>query len=150
MPRVLVDGDSCPSRDVIRDAALEKGISVIVYCDLNHIIHEDGYEVKYVGSGFQAVDMVIANEAEKKDLVVTGDYGVAAMCLAKGSYAVSPSGFIYDNDNMDRLLYERHVKSKMRKAGIKSGNPRKRTKEDDKRLYSSILHLLNRALNEDD
>lgn len=146
MQRILVDGDSCPSRDLIASTGKQKNVPVIVYCDMNHIINEEGYTVKYVDSGFQAVDMVIANEAKAGDIVVSGDYGVAAMCLAKKAYPLSPSGLIYKEDNIDRLLFERHVKSKMRKAGLKTSNPKKRTDEDRERLVKSLLYLMERQV----
>lgn len=142
MQRILVDGDSCPSRDLIAKTGKERNALVIVYCDMNHIINEEGYSVKYVDSGFQAVDMVIANEAKEGDIVVTGDYGVAAMCLAKKAYPLGPSGLIYKEDNIDRLLLERHIKAKMRKAGQKTSNPKKRTQEDRDKLVKSLCYLL--------
>ncbi len=52
-----------------------------------------------VDGGFQSVDMYVANNTEENDIVITQDYGVAAMALGKGALAISPRGYIYDNDN---------------------------------------------------
>ncbi|GAA0717826.1 YaiI/YqxD family protein [Clostridium malenominatum] len=144
--RILVDADACPGRNLIEKAAKENNISVIMYCDMNHILNSDYSEIKYVEAGFQSVDMVIANETKAGDIVVTQDFGVAAMCLGKKAYAVSPKGFIYDNDNIDRLLFERHIGAKVRKAGGRTSNPKKRSKEDDERLYRNLVKLIEGVL----
>ena len=140
--RVLVDADACPGRSFIEEAAKNFNVQVILYCDMNHVLNSDYSTVVYVESGFQNVDMVIANKAEKNDIVVTQDYGVAAMVLGRGAYAVSPRGYIYSNNNIDRLLLERHLSQKVRKGGGKTTNPKKRTKDDDKSLYESLIKLL--------
>lgn len=140
--RILVDADACPGRNLIEKAAKENNIPVIMYCDMNHILNSEYSDIKYVESGFQSVDMVIANETKAGDVVVTQDFGVAAMCLGKRAYAISPKGFIYDNDNIDRLLFERHIGAKVRKAGGRTSNPKKRSKEDDDRLYRNLVKII--------
>ena len=102
--RIIVDGDGCPGKNIIETLGKEQELEVIIYCDINHILSSDYSQIKYMDSGFQSVDMAVANEAKENDIVVTQDYGVAAMALGKRSYAISPKGYIYDNENMDRLL----------------------------------------------
>lgn len=142
--RIIVDADACPGRDFIEEAAKKNNVDVIMYCDINHAITSDYSMVRIVDSGFQSVDMKIANETKKGDIVVTQDYGVAAMVLGKKAYAISPKGYIYDNDNIDRLLFERHLSSKARRSGERTSNPKKRTEEDNERLYKNILRLINK------
>ncbi|KYH29307.1 MULTISPECIES: YaiI/YqxD family protein [Clostridium] len=143
--RIIVDADACPGREVIEKAAKENKVDVIMYCDINHVITSEYSTVKIVDSGFQSVDMRIANEAKSGDIIVTQDYGVAAMALGKKAYAISPKGYIYDNENIDRLLFERHLSLKVRRGGGKTFNPKKRTEEDDERLYKNILKLIKKA-----
>ncbi|MFU0824755.1 YaiI/YqxD family protein [Clostridium sp.] len=145
--RIIVDADACPGREVIEKAAKENNVDVIMYCDINHAITSEYSTVRIVDSGFQSVDMKVANEAKNGDIIVTQDYGVAAMVLGKKAYAISPKGYIYDNDNIDRLLFERHLSSKVRRGGGKTFNPKKRTEEDDERLYRNILKLIKKADN---
>ncbi|WMJ79592.1 YaiI/YqxD family protein [Clostridium sp. MB40-C1] len=140
--RIIVDADSCPGREYIEKAAKEYNIEVNMYCDINHIIESDYSSVKIVDSGFQSVDMYIVNESAKGDIVVTQDYGVAAMVLGKKAYAISPKGYIYSDDNIDKLLFERHISSKVRRSGGKTNNPKKRTSEDDERLYKNLVKLI--------
>jgi uncharacterized protein YaiI (UPF0178 family) len=140
--RIIVDGDACPGKSIIEALGKEHGLEIIIFCDFNHVLSSDYSQIKYIDSGFQNVDMAVANEAKENDIVVTQDYGVAAMALGKRSYAISPKGHIFDNENMDRLLFERHISQRVRKGGGKTSNPRKRTKEDDDRLYNNLLKLI--------
>ena len=82
--KIIIDGDACPSISIIENIAKEYYRSII-YCDINHFIQSDYSKVKVVDSGFQSVDMYVVNNAKKDDIVITQDYGVAAMCLAKRS-----------------------------------------------------------------
>lgn len=144
--RIIVDGDGCSGRESIEKVAKEYSIPLYLYCDINHSITLNYGEVIVCDSHFQSVDMVIFNKTLKNDIVVTQDYGVAAMVLSKGAYAISPTGFIYEEDNIDRLLFERHIKSKVRRGGGKIKGPRKRNKEDDDRLYNTLRDIITKGL----
>jgi uncharacterized protein len=141
--KILVDADACPGRDIIEDVAACNKIKVIMYCDINHVLKSNYSDVRYVDSGFQSVDMILVNDVEPWDIVVTQDYGVAAIALGKKAYAISPKGYIYNNENIDRLLFERHISSKVRRSGGKTVNPKKRTKQDDSRLRNNLIKLIN-------
>ncbi|ARC86557.1 hypothetical protein U732_3244 [Clostridium argentinense CDC 2741] len=140
--RILVDADACPAKHIIEEVAENFNKELIFYCDLNHVISPSYGEVKYMDSGFQSVDMKIANDTKEKDIIVTQDYGVAAMVLGKGAYAINPKGYIYTDENIDKLLFERHISSKVRRGGGKTSNPKKRKDEDDERLYKNLLKLV--------
>ncbi|AGK96415.1 YaiI/YqxD family protein [Clostridium pasteurianum] len=140
--RIIVDADACPGREIIEKAAQKNYIEVIMYCDINHILKSDYSKIVYVDSGFQSVDMKIVNETKKGDIVITQDFGVAAMVLGKNAYALSPKGNIYSNDNIERLLFERHLGQKVRRGGGRTINAKKRNSEDDKRLYNSLIEII--------
>lgn len=140
--KIIVDADACPGRNIIENTAEEYSIEVILYCDINHVINSNYSTVKYMDSGFQSVDMAVANAAVKGDIVVTQDFGVAAMVLGKKAFAISPKGYIYDDENIERLLFERHLSAKIRRGGGKTSNPKKRTDEDDERLHKNLLKLI--------
>jgi uncharacterized protein YaiI (UPF0178 family) len=143
--RIIVDADGCPGKHLIEKAAKENSIELIMYCDINHVLNSDYASIRYVDNGFQSVDMKVANEAKPKDIVITQDFGVAAMVLAKGAYAIGPKGHIYDDDNIDKLLFERHMSGKLRRSGGKTFGPKKRTSEDDDKLYSNLIKLIIKA-----
>ena len=140
--RIIVDGDACPGISIIENIARQYKLDLILYCDINHYINLDYGEVKVVDSGFQSVDMYILNVCKEKDIIITQDYGVAAICLSKKSYVINPKGYYYNEENIDRLLEERHISQKIRRAGGKTNNPKKRTKDDDIRLGKNLLKLI--------
>lgn len=142
--KILVDADACPVINIVERVAKQKNIRVILLCDTNHILHSDYSEVKVIGAGADAVDFALVNLCENGDIVVTQDYGVAAMILGKGAYGIHQSGKWYTNDNIDRMLMERHINKKARRAKGKHHlkGPAKRTTEDDQRFEESFIRLL--------
>ena len=145
---IIVDGDGCAGRDIIEEVAKKYSVPLKIYCDIHHVINSDYGEVIVMDSGFQAVDMRVANEAKKGDIVVTQDYGVAAMVLGKKSYAISPKGYIFSDNNIDKLLFERHISAKVRRGGGKTGKHKKRNEDDDINLKDNLIRLVERSLRE--
>lgn len=141
--KIIVDGDACPGISIIEKTARLYKIPVIIFCDINHFIHSDYSTVKIVDAGFQSVDMYVVNESKENDIVISQDYGVAAICLSKKSRVINPKGYIYNESNIDRLLEERHISQKIRRSGGRTSNPKKRTSEDDKRLEKNLIYLIN-------
>ncbi|WP_251862024.1 YaiI/YqxD family protein [Clostridium sp. Marseille-Q2269] len=141
--RILVDADACPGRDIIEKVAKKYKIDIIMFCDINHVLKSNYSIIKYVDHGFQSVDMALINEAKKEDIIITQDFGVAAMALGKKAKAINPKGYIFSDSNIDRMLFERHVSGKMRRAGKKNNSgPRKRNFEDDVRLEKNLIKLI--------
>lgn len=99
---IYVDADACPVVRIVEKVAKEMKIPVTLLCDTNHVLHSDYSDIKIIGAGADAVDFALVNLARKGDAVVTQDYGVAAMALGKGAYAIHQSGKWYTNDNIDR------------------------------------------------
>ena len=128
---IYVDADACPVKKEIVQVASKLNIPVIMLMDISHI-YKDGYStVIIVDQGKDAVDMALVNKAQKGDIIVTQDYGVATMSLAKGAFAINQNGCIYNEENIDRLLFERHISQKQRRAGKKGPRHKKRKKNDN-------------------
>lgn len=140
--RIIVDGDACPGISIIENIAKKYGLELIVFCDIHHYIRLNYGEVKVVDSGFQSVDMYVVNISKEKDIVVSQDYGVAAIALGKKAFVINPKGYYYNEENIDRLLEERHISQKIRRAGGRTNNPKKRTKEDDLRLEKNLIKII--------
>ncbi|MFR5265556.1 YaiI/YqxD family protein [Clostridium sp.] len=140
--RVIVDGDGCAGLKFVEKACRELEVELIVYSTIDHNISLDYGIKKVVDAGFQSVDMYIMNETKAGDIIVTQDYGVAAMVLGKKAYAINPKGMIYNNDNIERLLFERHLAQKARRAGHRGKGPSKRTGEDNLNLYNGLKSLI--------
>ena len=147
--RILIDADACPVVRITERVAKKYSIPVVLLCDTNHVLSSDYSEIKIIGAGEDAVDIALANLCKAGDMAVTQDYGVAAMVLAKGGYAIHQSGRIFTNENIDGLLMERHMAKKARMASSKNHlkGPKKRTSEDDKRYEESLERLINLILN---
>ena len=142
--KILVDADACPVVSAVELVAKKHGISVILLCDTNHVLHSEYSEVKMIGAGADAVDFALVGLCQKGDLVVTQDYGLAAMILGKGAYGIHQSGKWYTDENIDRMLMERHVGKRMRRSKTKRHlkGPAKRTSEDDTRFEASLERLV--------
>ena len=143
--RIYVDADACPVKEIIEEVAKEYSIPVTMVIDVNHILHSDYSEIVTVSQGADSVDIALINRVQKGDIVVSQDYGVAALSLGKGAYAIGNSGLWYTKDNIDRLLFERFMHGKVRRAG-KMGRcqgPKKRTGEDDDNFRKSFIKLIN-------
>ena len=123
---------------------LKRSLPTTLLCDTNHILYSDYSEVIVVGAGADAVDYKLISICHKGDVVVTQDYGVAAMALGKGAYAIHQSGKWYTNENIDQMLMERHLNKKVRRSSHKNHmkGPRKRTEEDDVRFAQSFEKLI--------
>ena len=146
---IYIDADACPVVGIAEDIATKYNISVTLLCDTNHVLTSDYSEVIVVGAGADAVDYKLISICHRGDIVVTQDYGVAAMALGKGAFAIHQSGKWYTNENIDQMLMERHLNKKARRASSRNHikGPRKRTEEDDQRLAESFEKLLRKANN---
>lgn len=142
--QIFVDADACPVVDIVETIAEKYNISATLLCDTNHILYSDYSEVIVVGAGADAVDYKLISICHKGDIVVSQDYGVAAMALGKGAYAIHQSGKWYTDDNIDQMLMERHLSKKARRSSRKCHvkGPKKRTEEDDERFAQSFEKML--------
>ena len=144
MPRVLVDADACPVIRLVERAAKDCGLLVTLLCDTNHVLASDYADVKVIGAGADAVDFALINLCRRGDVVVTQDYGVAALALGKGAYAIHQNGGLYTQDNIDQMLMERHLarRARMGKGKHHFKGPKKRTREEDEAFETAFRKLL--------
>lgn len=139
--KLLIDGDGCPVIDISINIAKRFNKEAIIICDTSHDFGKYKVEKIIVSKGQDSADFLIINKVNKGDIVLTQDYGLAAMVLSKGGYAINQNGLIYNNENIDRLLFTRHVSKKARNAGIRTKGPKKRTKDDNIRFEESLIRL---------
>ena len=142
--KIYVDADACPVVRIVEKLANKYEIPCVLLCDTNHVLYSDYSEVIVEGAGADAVDFKLISLLTKGDICVTQDYGVAAMALGKGCYAIHQSGKWYTNENIDQMLMERHLAKKARRATKKHHlkGPAKRTDEDDRRFEESFERML--------
>ena len=142
MGRILIDADGCPVVDAAVRIAREYEWNCIILCDTSHYFEKEGAETVTVAKGPDSVDFVLVNMVEAGDLVVTQDYGLAAMCLARKAIPISQNGMVYDQSNIEGLLMARHTARKIRNAGGRLKGHKKRTSDMDEIFEEKLRGLL--------
>lgn len=140
--RILIDADGCPVVDIVCEIAKQKSIECILICDTSHYFSKQGAKTITVSKGADSADFALVNMIKKGDVVITQDYGLAAMCLARMAIPISQNGMIYNDNNIDGLLLARHNAKKIRNAGGRLKGPSKRSKEQDTEFKIKFLDLL--------
>lgn len=129
--KILIDADSCPVIDLAISIAKDYKLETILFCDTSHQIERENIKTIIVSKGRDAADFRLVKEVVKGDIIITNDYGLAAMCIAKGGYVIDANGKYLTSDNIDGLLFFRHEHVKLRKAGGRTKGPKKRTSENN-------------------
>ena len=142
--KILIDADGCPVTDITVKEAVKRGIEAKIFSDTSHEFKRTDVECITVDKGADSADFVIANRVEKGDVIVTQDYGLASMCLAKGGFPIRQDGLLYTNDNIDLLLHTRYEVKKAIRKGARVKGPKKRTAEDDEAYKKALCELLDK------
>lgn len=139
--KIIVDADACPVKDIIVSCAKKHDLQVIMVCDVAHMLfyEEQFVSVVTVDQGADSADLAIANRTQMHDICITQDYGLASLLLAKKATVLHHNGFFYTQENIDRMLFERHLSREMRRQKrSRGGHIRKRTKEDDETFLLAL------------
>ncbi len=144
--KVFIDADACPVTRIAERIARKYSVPVVLLCDTNHVLTSDYSEIHVIGAGADAVDIALINLCHRGDIVITQDYGVAALALGKGARAIHQSGKWFTDENIDGLLMERHMAKKARRSSKHHlKGPPKRTEEDDRRFESGFERMIQEA-----
>ena len=142
MIRLLIDADGCPVVDIAVRIARQHNIECLILCDTAHEFNKEGARTITVSKGADSVDFALVNLVQKGDVVVSQDYGLAAMCLARGAVPLNQNGMIYTGDNIDALLHQRHTAQKIRRGGGRLKGPGKRGAEQDRAFEAALTAML--------
>ncbi len=143
--KIYVDADACPVKDIVISEGTNAEIPVILVTSFSHFSNVEqpsGVETIYVDSGADAADYRIMKLAEKGDIMVTQDYGLASLGLAKGCIVLHHKGFIYTNENIDQLLQTRYFSAMARKGGKRTKGPKPFTAEDREQFRSLFIKVI--------
>lgn len=144
---VLIDADGCPVVDIAIRLCRPRCIPVLILCDTAHRIERDGADTLVFDKGTDSVDFALVNRVRPGDIVITQDYGLAGMCLARSARVLNQNGMEYTAENIDGLLETRYQNKKLLRAGKHPKGPAKRTKEQDidfERELERVLGALTR------
>ncbi|MDR2899789.1 MAG: YaiI/YqxD family protein [Clostridiales bacterium] len=140
--RILVDADACPVKQIIVRIARQQNIPVIMITDTSHELNCGYSRIITVDKEMDSVDFKLISMLTKDDIVITQDFGLAAMVIGKGARALNQNGLIFSDKNMDRLLFERHIGKEALRSGKRTKGPSKRSKEDDLTFEESFSRLI--------
>ena len=133
---VLIDADGCPVVDLTLQIAQQFGIPVIILCDTLHQIEREGAQTLVFDKGADSVDFALVNRVKPGDVIVTQDYGLASMCLARCARVLNQNGLEYT------LMLRRYENKKLLRAGKHPKGSSKRTKEQDEAFVATLTDIL--------
>lgn len=125
---------------IAQQIARDYNYELITVASFNHRI--DNAEHHVVGDESQATDIAVANLAQPGDIVITQDWGLAALVLGKKARTISPRGRIFRAEQIGLLLEEGYLMAKYRKSGCRTKGPAKHSKNDDRLFESNLVKLL--------
>ncbi|WMJ82699.1 YaiI/YqxD family protein [Oscillospiraceae bacterium LTW-04] len=143
--RILIDADGCPVVDETVALAKQFKAPCLILCDTAHRFEKPGAQTLVFSKGADSVDFALVNLVQPGDIVVTQDYGLAAMCLARDTRVINQDGMTYTPENIDGLLLARHTAKKIRNSGGRLKGPKKRTPEQDGAFVWALTKLLEEA-----
>ncbi len=146
--RILIDADGCPVVDIACEIARDTSTQCIIICDTSHFFSKQGARTITVSKGADSVDFALVNMLKQGDIVITQDYGLAAMCLAREAIPISQDGMVYNNDNIDALLLARHNVKKIRNAGGRLKGVPKRTQSQNEMFRQKLKNIIENSNNE--
>lgn len=139
---LFIDADGCPVTGIAVKLARQYGMACTILCDTAHALQREGARTITVSKGADSVDFALVNLVKPGDLVVTQDYGLAAMCLSRGAVPIHQDGMVYTNENIDGLLFFRAAARRIRSGGGRLKGPPKRTKAQDQAFEATLRGLL--------
>ena len=142
---ILIDADCCPVVDLTLQTAAKYNVPVLILCDTAHQIQRVGAQTMTFEKGADSVDFALVTRGCPGDLVITQDYGLASMCLARRARVLNQNGLEYTPENIDGLLFRRHKNKKLLRAGKHPKGASKRTKEQDITYRNALERILQSA-----
>lgn len=144
--KVLIDADACPVVDITTSLCREFQRECILLCDTSHAIYREGTSTQIFDKGFDSVDFALVNRVAPGDIVITQDYGLASMCLARQAKVMHQDGWEYTECNIQALLWSRHESRKYRASGGRVKGPSKRTAAQDRAFADAFRKLLQQTV----
>lgn len=142
--KLLIDADGCPVVDIALRICTAHQIPVFILCDTSHTIVREGAQTLLFDKGADSVDLALVNRITAGDFVITQDYGLACMCLAKKAIVLNQNGLQYTSENIDTLLERRWYNKKLLRSGKHPKGQAKRNKAQDEAFAATLNRLIPR------
>lgn len=140
--KILIDADGCPVVDIAVALCVKYNITCYILCDTAHEMQRQGATTLTFDKGSDSVDFALVNRVAPGDVVITQDYGLASMCLAKHARVLHQDGWEYTQWNIDALLFQRHAAKEYRAAGGRTKGPSKRKQEQNAAFLSALQQIV--------
>ena len=140
--KVLIDADACPVVDIAVSLCKISGVDGLLICDTAHRMEQEGAFTLVIDKGADSADFALVNRVSPEDIVITQDYGLASMCLARKARVLHQDGWEYTQNNIDGLLFQRHEARKYRAAGGRTKGPKKRTPQQNQAFRQALSAML--------
>lgn len=142
--RILIDADGCPVVDASISLARKYNLECIIFCDTAHEYQRKDAQTIVVDQGPDSVDFALTNAIMPGDVVITQDYGLAAMAISRKAFVFNASGMQYTDANIDMLLASRYENKLVRMRGGRIKGPSKRKKDDLRGFLEQLESFLQR------
>lgn len=140
--KVLIDADGCPVVDIAVQLCQRYNVECFILCDTAHQMQRSGATTLTFDKGTDSVDFALVNRVEAGDVVITQDYGLASMCLAKNARILHQDGWEYTEWNIDALLFQRHAAKEFRAAGGRTRGPAKRKQTQNAAFLTALQQIV--------
>ena len=144
--KVLIDADACPVVDIAVTLCKQAGIECLLLCDTAHVLQREGAQTLIFDKGADSVDFALVNRVTPGDIVITQEYGLASMCLARQARVLHQDGWEYTQYNIGGLMEQRHAAKKFRAAGGRTKGPSKRTALQNTAFNNALQQMLQQSV----
>ena len=144
VPKILVDADACPVKDEVYKVALRHGVGVVVVANMALRVPPHPLISRMVVSGaFDAADDWIAERADARSVVITGDILLAERCLKTGAAVIAHTGKPFTLASIGGAIATRAIMADLRAgADGMTGGPAPFAKADRSRFLSALDEAL--------
>lgn len=140
--KILIDADACPVVDIAVGLCKEFNRECLLFCDTAHQMRREWAQTILADKGADSVDFMLVNKTLPGDVVITQDYGLASMCLARGARVLHQDGWEYTRYNIDALLFQRHAAREYRASGGRTKGPSKRKNTQNEAFATAFRQIL--------
>lgn len=137
--KVLVDADACPVKNEVYRVAGRHGLAVLLVANSPLTVPlSESITLEVVGDRFDAADDRIVERAEPGDVVVSNDVALAARCIARGAWVLSPAGRRFTEDSIGDDVATRDLLAHLRDGGQITGGPPPSGPKDRSRFLDQL------------
>jgi uncharacterized protein YaiI (UPF0178 family) len=116
---IYIDADACPVKEEIFRVAKRHNLQVYLVSNssLSMVVDVNVHKI-LVNSDQDAADNWITERIKIGDIVITTDILLADRCLKNGACAISPTGKVFNNDNIGAEKLMRELRAYLRETGV--------------------------------